>query len=163
MIIAFRSNGEDKPTLEVNNNKLDQVVIRFISRDEHITIHLQEDGILRRTHYYPKKQSSVWDDERINIARELKNPTPERHGSYVINTPLVNISNLTGYHLVGRLINLSEINPKKQYFKNISKTFNVSRDKFMLTLYLSTRENPGDPELERVTTSLGELCFAISE
>lgn len=69
MIIAFRSPKETKPVLEIDDRKIDQIVIRFISVNEHITIHRQNDRILLRTHYYHNKPKSTWDDLRVKTAR----------------------------------------------------------------------------------------------
>lgn len=162
-IIAFQSKNELKPVLEINDNQLDQVVIRFISKDEHITIHEGNDGSLLRTHYWPNKPHSKWDEERVGIAKYLGYEHPEKHGNYVIHSPLTKFENGTGYHLVGRLIKLSELNPRQRYYKNISKTVSARDDSFMLNIHLSTKDNPCNSCLEKVHTVLGDICFTLSK
>jgi hypothetical protein len=163
MIVAFHHETQNKPVLEIEDNQVNQIVVRFISRDEHITIHLRTDGKLLRTHYFPDKPSSVWDEERVNTAKKLNINTPERHGNYVINSLLPKFVNGGGYHLVGRLVDLLSLNPRQQYYRKIEKTLHAPADKFMLTVYLSTIDNSCDPQFERVPTSLGDVCFAISK
>lgn len=163
MIIAFKSPKTTKPVLKIGKGRSDQIVIDFISFDEHISIHSEDDGILIRTHYYPDKPESSWDELQIDTARESGNPRPERHGNYVINGRLPKIDNVAGYHLVGRLIDLNSLNPRQHYTNNIEKVINAPEDKFMLTLYLSTKDNPCNSKLERVTTYLGDVCFEISK
>ena len=162
MIIAFRGPKTTKPVLEITENDSGDVVIRFISIDEHISIHRQDDGTLLRTHYYPNKPKSSWDELRVETAKKMLLRDPERHGKYVIHTPLTKINNVAGFHLVGRLIDLPPLNPRQHYINNIEKVMNAPNDKFMLTLYLSTKDNRCGSKLESVATQLGDVCFEVS-
>lgn len=163
VIVAFKSPQAVKPVLKICRKESDQVVINFISIDEHITIHSDDDGSLIRTHYYPDKPKSSWDELRVETARRRGNPHPERHGRYPINARLSKIDNAAGYHLVDRQVNLNLLNPSQHYINNIDKVMDAPDDKFMLTLYLSTKENPCSPKLERVATCLGDVCIEISK
>lgn len=160
MIVGFNDGSITKATLEVLNNRQDQVVIRFIPyRDEHISLHLNLDGSIIRTHYKEDKEKSVWDDLRVQVARSMRIQRPERHGNYVIHTPLPKIDNVEGYYLGGRLIDLNSFNPRAHYSNNINNVFNTGLTKFMLEMYLSTADNPRSRTPVRVATSLGDICF----
>ena len=60
MLVSFHHGNIVRPALEITD-KSNQVVIRFLPyKDEHITIHLQPDGSLLRTHHTMNKPKSVW-------------------------------------------------------------------------------------------------------
>ena len=105
----------------------------------------------------------MWDETRVRVAAAMGIPNPERHGNYVINTPLPKIDNLEGYYLGGRLIDLSSFTPRTRYSNNINYTFNCDFVKFMLQIYLSTTNNSRNDSVNRIATSLGELCFEFKE
>jgi hypothetical protein len=160
MIIAFNDGTCTKATLEVNDNGNDQVVIRFIPYgEEHITLHLNPDGSIVGTHYKEDKEKSVWDDLRVEVARRMGIQRPERHGNYFIHTPLPKISNVRGYDLGGRLIDLVLFTPRAHYSNNVDHTFSSGFTKFLLKIYLSTADNPRPRALNKVATSLGDICF----
>lgn len=160
MIIAFNDGNNTKATLQIRDNGRDQIVIRLLPfGEEHITLHLNPDGSIVRTHYKPDKAKSVWDETRVEVARSMGNPEPERHGNYVINTPLTKIDNIQGYYLGGRLLDLDSFNPRARYSNNIDHVFNSGLAKFILEIYLSTADNPRPRTSNRVATSLGDICF----
>lgn len=161
MIIAAQSPTDTKPFLEIDNRRTDQVVLRFISRDEHITLHLDDVGQIIKTHYFPDKPSSTWDETNVETARTLGYRNPERHGSYVDHRPLPHIDNIQGYHLVGRLIDLDGIQPRQRYYSNIDQTLVVPSNKFMLNFYLSTPENQRQSQGMVLSTNLGDVCLEL--
>lgn len=162
MIIALSFESITKPTLEITDNGIDQVVIRFIPYgDEHVTIHKEENGNFVVTHFSSNKEKSIWDDTRIKVARNLQIPNPERHGNYYYNSPLPMIENADGYHLMGRLIDLDSFNPRAKYQNNIDRTFSVQMKKFMLTIFFSTFENPRNEKEDVVNTILGNIYLNI--
>ncbi len=161
MIIAAQSPLSNKPFLEVVDQRIDQVVLRFIGRDEHITLHLQQGGSILKTHYFPDKPSSVWDDTNVEVARALNYQQPERHGSYVDNRPLPKIDNIEGYHLLGRRIDLLAIQPRQRYYNHIQQTLIVPNDQFMLEFYLSTQDNHRNSSGLIVNCNLGQLCLEL--
>ena len=160
MIVAFNDGNNAKATLEIVDNGRDQIVIRFIPyEEEHITLHLNPDGSIIRTHYKEDKEKSVWDDMLVRVARRMGISRPERHGNYVIHTHLPKIDNVQGYYLGGRLIDLNLFNPRAHYSNNIDHIFNSRVTEFMLEMYLSTANNPRSRTSNRVATSLGDVCF----
>lgn len=164
MIVAFNDGNTIKATLQITDNEIDQIVIRFIPyRDEHITLHLNNDGSVVRTHYKDDKEKSVWDETRVQVATAMGNPNPDRHGKYVINTRLPEVDNIEGYYLGGRLIDLTSFTPMSRYSNNIDHIFSSGFTKFMLQIYLSTTNNPRSGIGNRVTTSIGEVCFEFEE
>jgi len=163
MIIAAQSPQSQKPFLETDDRRQDQVVLRFIDKDEHITLHLQTDGTILKTHYYPDKPSSTWDEQKIEIARALNYQDLERHGSYIDHQPLSKIDNVNGYHLVGRRIDLTQIQPRQTYYNHIQHTIQVSSDQFMLTFYLFTADNHRNSNGLVIPCNLGEICLELSK
>lgn len=164
MIVAFNDGNNTKATLEVVDNGRDQIVIRFIPYgEEHITLHLNPDGSILRTHYKEDKERSVWDDMRVRVARHMGISRPERHGNYVIHTPLPKIDNVRGYYLGGRLVDLDSFSPRARYSNNVHHVFNSDFTKFMLEMYLSTPDNSRSRTSSRVATSLGDICFDFKQ
>lgn len=163
MIISAQSPLSNKPFLEVDDQRLDQVVLRFIARDEHITLHLQQNGSILKTHYYPNKPSSVWDEANVEVARAMNYRQPERHGSYVDNRPLPKIDNVEGYYLLGRRIDLQAIQPRQRYYNQTQQTLIVPDDQFMLGFYLSTQDNHRDSSGLVVNCNLGEICLELEQ
>lgn len=161
MIIAAQSPSSNKPFLEIDDQRIDQVVLRFIDRDEHVTLHLRRDGSILKTHYFPDKPSSVWDDTNVEVARSMNYRQPERHGSYVDNRPLPKIDNIEGYYLLGRRIDLQVIQPRQRYYNNIHQTLIVTEDQFMLEFYLSTQNNHRNSSGLVINCNLGQLCLEI--
>lgn len=162
MIVAFSHKSITKPLLEIRDNLRDQVVIRFLPyKDEHITLHLKEDGSILRTHNAENKSPSVWDNNRIEVARRLSYQNPERHGNYIIHTPLPKIENREGYHLVSRQINLTTYIPRQRYIDRINQTIQAPSEIFLLELNLSTDDNPVFGVSQRITTTLGKICFSF--
>lgn len=160
MVVWFRYNSITKPVLHISS-KPSQVVIRFIPyKDEHITLHLKE-GTLIKNYWDSQKPPSMWDGEVTRIARDvLQYPQWEKHGKYVFaEQPLARISNVSGYHLVGRLIDLSTFEPKRRYVKASNYEVKTPYVKFMLNLYLSTDDNPCTDLVSRARTPLGDICF----
>ncbi len=159
MIIAFSFNSNTKPVLQIDDNTHNQVSIRLIPfGDEHLTIHLQQNGTLLLTHSSQNKEPSVWDEDNIKIASALSYANPDRHGQYIHHSSLPKLDNASGYHLVGRMIDLDSFTPRVRYFNNIDQTFPVRSSKFKLTIYLSTKDNPRK-SFHTTTTSLGDLCY----
>jgi len=135
------------------------VVIRLLPYgDEHMTIHQKPDGSLLRTHHSINKPKSIWDRKRVQVARALGYKDPERHGKYIIQTHLVKLENGGGYHLVGRYMDLEKYQPKQKYLRNTDKVVMVLVLKFMMRLFLSTKDNPRKSE-HRILTSLGDICI----
>lgn len=163
MIISAQSPLSNKPFLEVDDQRLDQVVLRFIAKDEHITLHLQQNGSILKTHYYPDKPSSVWDETNVDVARAMNYRHPERHGSYVDNRPLPKIDNVEGYYLLGRRIDLQAIQPRQRYYNQIQQTLIVPDDQFMLGFYLSTPDNHRNSSGLVVNCNLGEICLELEQ
>lgn len=170
MLVRFSTESISTPILEITDNKLDQVVIRFLPyQDEHITIHKDyskcHDRIeLLRTIHSLNKPEEVWDKEIIHIARDICHYSdPEKHGKYIDQNSLEKLSNVAGYFLIGKLIDLNTFKPKPKYFKEWELEVKVSEKRFMLNLYLSTPDNLCEHTLQRIETSLGEICFKISE
>lgn len=163
MIIAAKSHNNLKPFIFIDNHKSDQVVIRFLTRDEHVTIHHQLDGRLLKTHYFPDKSPSVWDDLRVQTARTLGLSKPERHANYIDHSYLSVIGNISGYYLLGRRIDLLQLHPKKNYYQKITNTIDVEKNNFMLQIYLSTFNNPRKVSGIMVSTSVGDICFEPTE
>ncbi|HHT9139014.1 MAG TPA: hypothetical protein ACFYEK_17440 [Candidatus Wunengus sp. YC60] len=159
MIIAARSQNHHKPIIFLDTRRQDQIVIRFLSRDEHITIHQQPDGKLLKTHYFPDKPSSVWDEQRVETAKSMGIVDPERHGNYADHQILSIVSNLPSYDLVGRRVDLSILQPRQRYYNQIAGTLNVGSDNFMLKIYLSTPQNTHITAGISTTTILGDVCF----
>lgn len=160
MIVSFKHKAISKPTLEITKNKKDQIIIRFIPyKDEHITVHKRRDGSLLRTHFSSNKPKSVWDNTRVTAARGMGYKKPEKHGQYVIHTPLVKLENMQGYFLGGRLIELSGYKPKARYYKKEGLEITAPNNKFLLKLYLSTIDNPRNSQFDKVKTSLGDIFF----
>ena len=134
MIVAIRSPLYTKPVLEVVDSP-DQVVVRFIGHDEHLTLHLEDDGTILHTHYFPDKPSSVWDATRVEVATHIGYQNPTRHGSYVDHRRL-NLNDWPeGFMLLGRRVDLMSLNPKQRYFNQVDVTFDVEKDNSMLHFY----------------------------
>jgi len=163
MIIAAQSPLSNKPFLDIDDRRTDQVVLRFLARDEHITLHLQNDGSILKTHYYPDKPPSTWDETKVKIARQISYQHPERHGSYVDHRPLPKIDNMDGYHLLGRRIDLQSIHPRQQYYNHVQETISVPNDQFMLIFYLSTTDNHRDSTGLVIPCNLGEVCLELEK
>lgn len=69
ILVSFRFKSIAKPVLEISDNGVNQAIIRLIPyADEHITIHLRNDGSLLRTQSSVNKPKSVWDETNIEIA-----------------------------------------------------------------------------------------------
>lgn len=150
------------PTLEITDNKSNEVIIRFIPYgDEHITIHKQDDGTLLRNHSSSNKPSSVWDNERVKIAGSLGYKNPQKHGQYIIHQPLHKFSNSQGYHLAGRRIDL-EVLVKDKYKQKVDYKFEAPSKTFLLELIVSTPDNPSNNYQQKVPCLFGEICFGYS-
>ncbi len=163
MIISAQSPFHNKPFIEIIDQRPDQVILRFIDRDEHVTLHLQQDGSIIKTHYCPNKPRSTWDKTNIEIARSLNYRQPERHGSYVNNRPLPKIDNVDGYYLLGRRIDLQAIQPRQRYYNHIQQTLTVPNNQFMLECYLSTQDNNRNFSGLFVNCNLGEICLELGQ
>lgn len=159
MVVAVRSSNHHKPIIFLDLTDQNQVVIRFLSRDEHITIHRQDNGSLLKTHYFLEKPSSVWDSQRVETARSLGVEDPERHDNYVDQQILSAISDPHGHYLVGRRVDLDALTPGRRYYNRIAHTLNVGRDNFMLGIYLSTPQNRRVSSGVGIPTVFGDVCF----
>lgn len=145
--------------IKVLEKKKNQVVLAFIPfQGEHVTLHLQNNGSILKTHHDINKPKSTWDSARVEVARSLEYKDPERHGQYYDHSPLMKICNVSGYYLCGRRINLAENSAGKNYVKERKIIIDAPKNDFMLDLYLSTDDNPylkrGNPFLE---TSIGKI------
>lgn len=160
MIIAARSPNYTKPILELIESPT-QVVVRFIGRDEHITLHLQTGGVVLHTHYYPNKPVSTWDQLRVDTARSMGYSSPERHGNYVDHRPVTLKEWPEGYMLLGRHVDLASLNPRQHYFTAIDNTFLVPDDVFMLRFYLTDNDTRRAQSSFSTTTSLCTLHLEV--
>lgn len=159
LIIYFRHKKTKKPVIKVIDIKK-QVVLAFVSLNgEHLTLHPQKDGSILRTYYSKNKPKSTWDDMRVETARAMGYKDPTKHGKYYIHEPLFKVSNMAGYHLVGRRIDISKAPEDKEKYKKIKKiVIDTPQESCMITLYLSTNDNPYTPETNpNFSTSLGKI------
>jgi len=161
-IVFFKYKKIAKPIIKIKEiRKRNELIIAFIPfMGEHITLHLQNDGSILRTHWNKNKQKSVWDDMRIEVAKHCGYRDPIRHGQYYIHSPLVKINNIHGYHLVGRRILFSKIiNGTSKGDRDVNKVFmNIPFQNFMLNLYLSTPDNKRIGKY-KIVTSFGDIIF----
>lgn len=121
-IIYFNWNGFEKPVVKVVDNGWDQVVLNFLSyKQEHLTLHLQEDATILRNHWDKDKPKRSWDDERVEVARKLGYANPEKHGKYHVHNPVGSISDATPSHLVGKRISFNNAPEDKKKYKRLNK------------------------------------------
>lgn len=139
-------------------------MIRFIPYGaEHITIHLAENGVLMKNYSLPHIAEPTWENEAREAAKKCYKDW-EKHLKYAFaEMPLPKIENINGYHLLGRLIDLSAYSPKEKYKKHCDLEIIAPYPKFMLDLYLSTPDKVRSEAINRFQTSLGDICFEISE
>lgn len=165
-IVFFKHQGQIKPIIKVKeilNQDKAEIIVAFIPFEgEHISLHLQKDGSILRTHYSKNKSKSVWDDTRIKIASYLNYKDTIRHGKYFVHSRLVKLSNVNEYHLAGRRITLDQVDEgnkyKAQKYKNIIVKAPISE--FMLDLYLSTLDNKRTSK-NKISTFLGDIIFDL--
>lgn len=160
-------HGISKPVLEMKE-KPDQIIVRFIPfGDEHFTIHrgyfecYQRSGLLL-THSSSNKPHDWKDESYVRIAKEKQWREPEKHGNYMTQHFVEQLTN-EGYYLLGRLIPLDSYEPKLKYMKYSGKEIIVPYSTVMVVMFLSISENPCDGQLPRVKTALGDLCFRFEE
>lgn len=162
--LALEFGSETGALLEVTENTCrDQVVARLIPfGEEHVTIHLREDGALLKTHAWPTKPASVHDEARVSAARALGYMRPEKHGSYTLNAPMNDPSPFVlGDHIVGRLVAFEDLSTKTKYLRD-ARVQPLSQSPFMCEIYFSREPGIFDPaEGERLLyaheTALGWL------
>ena len=119
-IIYFRYKKIKSPIIKVIDTK-SQIVIAFIAFEgEHLTLHPQKDGSILRTHFSKNKPKSTWDDMRVEAAKVAGYKDPTKHGKYYIHEPLHKMSNVAGYHLVGKRIDIYQALEDKEKYKKIS-------------------------------------------
>lgn len=158
-ILYLKSGDIKKPVIKVVDNKVDQVVLNFCSRQEHLTLHLQPDGILLRNYWDQDKSKGSWDDERVEVARKLGFKNPEKHGKYIAHNPVGHISDEIPLHLIGRRINLNDApNDKDKYRKLECLVIDVPTEEIMISFYLYPKATPQD-SLGYMRTSLGFIVL----
>jgi len=166
LLVYFKYKKIEKPIVKVIDTK-NQVVLAFInSNGEHITLHLRDDGSILRNHYNKNKPISIWDNERINIAKEIGYNNPEKHGKYYITAKLNKIDNIKGYHIAGRNIDIYEISEdedKKRYKKMKKIIIDMPKNNLMIHLYLSTKDNPYIKTSPSFPTSLGNIFIEFDK
>lgn len=166
--VWFRYKGKDYPILRVDETfKNNQNLITFTSEPSmpHITIHYKEDGVTPKlsTHIDNNKPPSVWDLERVAIAKELGYKDPERHAKYYHHAPLLFCK--TGAHLAGRGITIDPKMPiKRKYYKDNHLVINTKSPQFMLHILYSNTQNPTDLTYDNnliLRKDRGILHFAV--
>lgn len=148
--------------LEVIDNT-NQVVVRFVPyKDEHITIHRYEENLLK-THWMSEKPQSVWDEERVAVARKIGYKNPEKHSGYVVHSPLNKTAMFTfGDHVISRRFALKDLPTKERYVKNATVA-NINKDNFMLGFYFSRTSIDLKGYLFKIGCSLGFFYVTIEE
>ncbi len=159
-IIAFKHGATQKPIIKIVDTSK-QVVLAFIPfKGEHITLHPQADGQILRTHSSEQKLPSVWDAERVQIAKQLGYKNPEKHATYFIHDTLKIFSNMSGYYLGGRTVDFSQVPIAKKKYKTLKKTIiDMPVSDCILHMYLSTSNNPRSSAFPNVQTSIGTIIF----
>ena len=115
-----------------------QIVLRM-DPEEHLSLHREDDGGLLLTHSSPGKPPSVWDEARVRGARALGWRDPEKHGTYYQHHRIYPFSNVEGYHLVGKLIELARVHPAKPKYARLPHiAIAAPASTFMLQVNLTT-------------------------
>lgn len=85
----------------------------------------------------PNKVHSVWDATKVDSAKSLHYPNPEKHSKYVVNSPF-NQGGLFKYgeHIISRKFKFSELSTKEKY-KIPSSALHIDKDEFTLSFYFS--------------------------
>lgn len=158
-IIYFRHKKIEKPVIKVIDTQK-QVVLAFMPLNgEHLTLHPKTDGSILRTHIGKNKPESTWDDKRVEAAKAAGYKDYAKHGKYYIHEPLLKISNVAGYHLVGRRIDISQAPEDKEKYKKINKIIvDTPQENCMANFYLSTADNSYIPKTDpNFPTSVGKI------
>lgn len=159
-ILYFKWEGVEKPIVKIADNGKDQVVLNFLSSEqEHLTLHLQKDGIILRNHWGQDKPKRSWDDERVEVARRLGYANPEKHGKYYIHSPIGSMSDSEPSHLVGRRISFNSAPTDKVKYKKLNKmTSNPSSETSMVHFYLYPKSISQNLP-PSILTSLGNIVI----
>jgi hypothetical protein len=159
-IIYFRSGAHERPIIKVVDNEKDQVVLHFLeAKQEHLTLHLQQRGIVLRTHWSSEKPKGGWDDTRVEIAKKLGFTNPEKHGKYYVHSPVGSISDSLPLHLIGKQVDINKAPNDKLKYKKLRKvTIEVPAEVIMVSFYLYPTGLPSG-SLEFIETSLGTIIM----
>jgi hypothetical protein len=163
-VVVFRHETLERPVVLVIERTLPngqpdvQIVLRK-APEEHLSLHREDDGGLLLTHSSPGKPSSVWDEVRIRVARALDYRDPEKHGTYYQHHRIYPMTNVEGYHLVGKLIDLGTVTAKPKYAQLPHVMISAPAASFMLHVNLTTPAQLLAPSEPRVSTAFGDLYF----
>jgi hypothetical protein len=161
-LVHFRHGDLDRPVLKVEerDEPNDVTIVFRTERDEHLSLHRMDDGILL-THYSPDMACSVHDEARVRAARAAGWNDPERHGNYVAHWMIwPRVLGMDGHYLVGRRITINRAKPTAKYEAVPRITIDAPAPEFMVTIILATPEQPYSKyEEPHVETSFGHLFF----
>ncbi|HEX6703012.1 MAG TPA: hypothetical protein VF101_19970 [Gaiellaceae bacterium] len=128
--------------MKVEERPNDVTIMLRSERDEHLSLHGTEDGILV-THYSPDVASSVHDEARVAAARARGWRDPQRHADYIAHWWLQpRVSGMDGHILCGRRIYLERAKAKRKYEAKPRITIDAPAAEFMVEVVLSTPEQP---------------------
>lgn len=159
-LVYFRHGDLERPVLKVEEKPDQAQIIIRSEREEHLSLHDTDDGILF-THYGPDMASSGHDEARVGAARAWGYRDPERHGNYIAHWHLrSNVIGMDGHYLVGRRISIDRAQAREKYEAMPRITIDAPAAEFMLTIILATPEQPySAPDEPHVTTRFGDLYF----
>lgn len=157
-VIYFKKIRKAVPVIKIVDNGKNQVILAFIGlKGEHLTLHLQKDGKILATYSSSDKPKSVWDEERVKIARKLGYRNPEKHGQYYFHQYVSEFTNNDEGYLIGRLVDLAVLEYKDYRNKII---FNAPCEKFML--YVQFFNKKYDKKYS-IVTSLGIIVLKFEK
>lgn len=162
--IIFEFNDELYPIIKIEENK--DVGIFFIQHNgEHITLHKKNNGVILRTHWGKDKPKSTWDKIRKKAALHGGIKNWFRHDKYYEHSKLQKTSNIKGYYLVGRRIDLSKskVKFKLKYKNNPYKIVKTTQNIFFLNIYLSTNDNAYAKNSPFVETNFGKIYIELEK
>jgi hypothetical protein len=108
VVVIERTLGGGRPDL--------QIVLRT-DPEEHLSLHLEDEGGLLLTHSSPGKPPSVWDQDRVTGARALGYRDPEKHGTYYQHHRIYPEGSPSGWPIVGKLIDLAAVRATKPKYE----------------------------------------------